>query len=122
MAFSKNFLEKIKKHLLNEKQKLEDQLADFIVQTEEGNTTTFPQYGDHSGENASEVATYENDISIKSTLEKDLRDVKATLQRIKDGTYGVCKYCSRPIKQGRLEIRPTSSACIKCKKKLAGEA
>ncbi|MFA5022441.1 MAG: hypothetical protein WC508_05165 [Patescibacteria group bacterium] len=33
----------------------------------------------------------------------------------------MCKYCGQVIEEKRLMIRPTSSSCVACKKKLQGE-
>jgi DnaK suppressor protein len=54
-------------------------------------------------------------------LEKELRDIDSALKKIKDETYGVCKYCGEDIGEARLKIRPSSSACVECKKKFKGE-
>jgi DnaK suppressor protein len=121
MAIAKESLDKIKKILESEKERLEAELGDLTVKKGKINQTVFPQFGDHAGENASEVASYDNAISVKNTLEKELRDVVSSLKRIKDKSYGTCKYCKKVIGEKRLEIRPTSSACIDCKKKFSGE-
>ena len=34
---------------------------------------------------------------------------------------GICKYCDQPIDEKRLRARPTSGACISCKKTLTDE-
>ncbi len=39
------------------------------------------------------------------------------LQRIEDGTFGICRTCKRPIGRGRLEAVPTATQCISCKSK-----
>lgn len=36
------------------------------------------------------------------------------LERLRDGAYGVCERCGRPIGDGRLEARPTATLCIAC--------
>lgn len=36
------------------------------------------------------------------------------LERIKEGTYGVCESCECPIPKGRLNIVPYASMCVKC--------
>ena len=122
MSLSKDFIEKIQRQLIKEKKRIENDLADFTTaQSGKSRKMVFPDYGDHAGENASEVASFDNDTSVKNTLEKALRDVNASLKRIKEGTYGTCKYCHKDITEQRLQIRPTSSACIECKKRLSGE-
>ncbi len=39
------------------------------------------------------------------------------LQRIEDGTFGICRTCKQPIGRGRLEAVPTATQCISCKSK-----
>jgi DnaK suppressor protein len=39
------------------------------------------------------------------------------LERIENGTYGICERCGRPISIERLKARPVTTLCIKCKKK-----
>lgn len=121
MSLNKDFIKKIKKRLEKEKQRLENELADFTIKKGKNSETIFPEYGDHMGENASEVASYDNAVSVKNTLGKELRDINNALKRIKNNNYGICKYCKKNISEKRLQIRPTSSACISCKKKLSGE-
>lgn len=60
--------------------------------------------------------------SLKSALEKELRDVYKALERVEEGLYGICKYCDALIEEDRLRARPTSSSCISCKKTLTDEA
>ena len=44
------------------------------------------------------------------------------LQRIKDGTFGICRTCKGPIGRGRLEAVPTATQCISCKSKREEES
>ena len=44
------------------------------------------------------------------------------LQRIEDGTFGICRTCKGPIGRGRLEAVPTATQCISCKSKREGES
>ena len=37
------------------------------------------------------------------------------LQRIEDGTFGICRTCKGTIGRGRLEAVPTATQCISCK-------
>ncbi len=81
-------------------------------------TAKFPEYGNKSDENAQEINDYSTDIMTEKILEKSLADINQTLNRIKNGTYGICKYCKKPISQKRLLARPTANSCISCKTKL----
>jgi DnaK suppressor protein len=44
-----------------------------------------------------------------------LSKLDLALKKIDDGTFGVCETCEEPIGKKRLEARPETSLCIKCK-------
>ena len=47
----------------------------------------------------------------KSLLSK----LDLALKKIEDGTFGICEVCDEPIGKKRLEARPETNLCIKCK-------
>ncbi len=47
----------------------------------------------------------------KSLLSK----LDLALKKIDDGSFGVCEVCDEPIGKKRLEARPETTLCIKCK-------
>lgn len=48
--------------------------------------------------------------------EKNLLDkIQKALERIDDGTFGICEECEEPISAKRLEARPETTLCIRCK-------
>lgn len=123
-VYSKEFVEKIKAQLLEEKEKTEKELNKFTKKNPHVSgdfDASFPNYGDKDDENAAEVAEYITNKPLEESLEKSLRDVKKALERIEKGDYGTCKYCGKPIEEKRLEARPSSSACIECKKAITQE-
>ncbi|MBU1165183.1 TraR/DksA C4-type zinc finger protein [Patescibacteria group bacterium] len=119
----KESLEKIKQKLLEEKEKLENALAGFTKKTsvEDDYKAEFPDFGNKEDENAAEVATFSDRLSLEQNLELSLRDVNKALQYIEKDDYGKCKYCGEDIDARRLMVRPTSSSCVQCKKRLKGE-
>lgn len=42
------------------------------------------------------------------------RQSDAALQRIQDGTYGICVECGHPISPKRLAAVPAAATCIRC--------
>ncbi|GAA1900732.1 TraR/DksA family transcriptional regulator [Lapillicoccus jejuensis] len=50
--------------------------------------------------------------ALGSSARRRLAEVDAALQRVADGTYGVCEVCGRPIPDERLEARPTATRCV----------
>lgn len=122
VKFSAEFIEKMKTVLVGDKARLEKELAKFSnSEDSDDKEAKFPDYGNSEEDNALEVADYEANLSIESDLQKSLRDVDAALDRIEEGEYGVCKYCKKTIEEKRLLARPTSSACISCKKTIVQE-
>ncbi|HLD31824.1 MAG TPA: TraR/DksA C4-type zinc finger protein [Patescibacteria group bacterium] len=122
--FSEEFLRKIQKFLEEEKLRLEKELRKFTKKNphvEDDYDAAYPEYGDKEDENAMEVAQYTTNRPLEIALENELRDVKKAIERLEKGAYGICKYCKQPIDEKRLLARPTSGACISCKKTLTNE-
>ncbi len=44
-----------------------------------------------------------------------LRKIDKTLEKIEDGSYGTCESCGEEIGVKRLEARPVTDLCIRCK-------
>jgi len=121
-TLDKEFIKKIEKQLLAEEERLEKELSQFTKKNPHNASdydAEFPTLGDKDDENAAEVALYSDNLTLERTLESSLRDVKDALKRIKDGTYGICRYCGKSIDRRRLEARPVSSTCMECKTKLS---
>jgi DnaK suppressor protein len=117
-------LTQIKDILTKEKDRLEKELGVFATKNAHvagDYDAAYPEFGDKSDDNAQEVERYTVRKPLELSLEKTLRDVKNALHRIGDESYGICKYCDEPIGENRLLARPTSSACVSCKKTLTNE-
>ena len=65
-------------------------------------------------------ATLESDIDmnihIKERDSKLIIKIKQALERIENGTYGICDQCEEAISEKRLEARPVTTVCIDCKR------
>jgi DnaK suppressor protein len=44
-----------------------------------------------------------------------LKKIDHALKKIEDGNFGVCEECEEPISLKRLEARPETTLCIRCK-------
>lgn len=62
-------------------------------------------------------ASYAADYSLAWTekINRRIREVDKSLDRIKEGTYGICQVCGEDIPEGRLEVRPKAKYCAQCK-------
>lgn len=124
-TMDKTTLKKFEELLTKEQKRLTAELAKFTkrnIHNAEDFDAKFPNYGDEEDENIQEVSNYSDYLALEKTVEKDLQDVNSALKKVKDGTYGICKYCNKPIDEKRLLARPASTACVSCKKLLTQEA
>ena len=71
----------------------------------------------HLGETATATLDREIDYSLEENSEHVLRAIDAALQRIEDGTFGICETCGQPISEERLEAIPYATQCIDCRRK-----
>ena len=59
-----------------------------------------------SGDMSQSLFTREMDATVEQTLEKRLQSVERALQKIEEGTYGICDDTGEQIPKGRLEAIP----------------
>ncbi len=68
-------------------------------------------------EQATQLENQEVLDALANEATAELSQIDAALQRLDDGTYGICTECGQSIANGRLEARPYVSACITCASK-----
>jgi len=70
----------------------------------------------------SDRATLETDrnftLRIRDRERKLILKIREALERIDDGTYGICEVCGGEIAEKRLIARPVTTMCIACKSRL----
>lgn len=62
-------------------------------------------------ERADVVEEYEIHVSELKDIEVRYNNVKAALERIENGTYGICSVGGKPIEVERLEANPAAATC-----------
>jgi RNA polymerase-binding protein DksA len=77
--------------------------------------------GEGAGNDQADVGsnTFERDheMSMAKNARDNLLLVQSALQRIDDGTYGVCESCGQPIGKMRLQAFPRATLCMECKQR-----
>jgi DnaK suppressor protein len=73
-------------------------------------------------EEATEAMELEKRLTMERKLNDQLAAVEHALDKFEKGTYGICDICGQPIEQARLEARPQSTVCMKCKSGPAKDA
>jgi RNA polymerase-binding protein DksA len=71
----------------------------------------------HLGETATATLDREIDYSLEENSEQVLRAIDHALERIEEGTFGICETCGQPISEERLEAIPYATQCIDCRRK-----
>lgn len=66
------------------------------------------------GDMATQSSGQEMSFAISDAGRKSLRDIEEALIRIKEGSYGTCERCNRPIDEARLEVVPQAILCVAC--------
>ena len=68
-----------------------------------------------------EQATQSENDDVLAALDDEAQlmvmQIDAALGRVEQGTYGICKACSEPIKAERLQAIPFAEMCISCAEK-----
>jgi DnaK suppressor protein len=91
------------------------------VLLEEAGKTASDMRQEHNGDfpDPTDRASLESDrnflLRIKDRERKLILKVKEALDRIDNGTFGICESCGRPISEKRLMARPVTTQCIECK-------
>ena len=69
---------------------------------------------DHSdpNDNADDQEEFGERQAILNDLEIRFNNVKKTLERIENNTYGKCEVCGKEIEKERLEANPAATTCI----------
>jgi RNA polymerase-binding protein DksA len=60
------------------------------------------------------VYSWERNLARRNRARGKLKKLKAALQRMEEGTYGVCEVCGQAIEAERLAALPTATLCITC--------
>ncbi len=72
-------------------------------------------YSDHMSDMGSAAMDREKAFLFASRDGAYLEQLEKAIERIDDGTYGVCRVCSTEIPKVRLEAVPTTKIGVSCK-------
>src|SRR5947209_4047921 len=96
---------------------LEEQLSLLVGQTEgtvtsmEGEAPLFPDPTDRA--TLEEERGFE--LRLRDRDRKLIKKIKDALNRIDEGTFGICTECGQKIGEARLRLRPVTTLCLECK-------
>lgn len=101
------------------KRVLNDKLQELLSGAEKTVSGMSDAVDDHFPD-PSDRASLETDrnflLRVKDRERKLIAKVKEALEKIEEGTYGICELCGDKISEQRLNVRPVTTFCIDCKK------
>lgn len=117
---AKTTVERFKKRLLEERDRLEELVADYQRELEEARLTESssdrsPDPG--NAEASSMKLEYAKELSIEQNTLDLLSKVEHALERIEQGKYGICESCGAAIPVERLDVLPYATLCVECASK-----
>ena len=74
-----------------------------------------------SGDMSQSLFDREMDATLEQTIESRLQYVERALQKIEEGTYGICDDTREPIPRGRLEAMPEAIYTVEAQQRREGE-
>jgi len=102
-------LKEIRKKLNQQREALISEAG--IALTALPDETLFPELGDQ----ASAEIDRNFMLKLKGRERKLLAKIDEAIEKIDNGTYGICESCGDEINIKRLEARPVTTMCIECK-------
>lgn len=73
------------------------------------------------GDQASAEADQNFILRLREREQKLLKKIDEAIDRINEGTFGICESCGGQISVKRLKARPVTTLCIDCKTKQEAE-
>lgn len=102
-------IQEIKKKLIRQKEDLLSEAG--IALNALPDETLFPELGDQ----ASAEIDRNFMLRLKGRERQLLKKIDEAIEKIDNGTYGICEACGEEINIKRLEARPVTTMCIECK-------
>lgn len=92
-------------------------LADDVLGLERGWTDKSEHDPARSSPAEAGTDAYEEDLRLArmEAAAEEIEEIEEALERIHEGTFGVCAECAKPISLERLRAIPYARLCIRCK-------
>ncbi|HLR76922.1 MAG TPA: TraR/DksA C4-type zinc finger protein [Balneolaceae bacterium] len=117
--YNQEELDHFKKLLKDEQEQTQQRLEeakDSIERLSENKGQEYSSSTHHIGDMGSKVEEKETEYKLIGRNEDKLNEIKAALDRIEQGTYGICEDTGKKIKKGRLEAKPWTRYSMEAEK------
>ena len=86
--------------------------------SEKYSTGELSSYDNHIGDIGTAVYMHDMDSSLISHEKYVLNEINDALDKISDGSYGICTNCHKKIEKDRLDVIPETTLCATCAKEI----
>jgi RNA polymerase-binding protein DksA len=107
----------VRAKLESEKKRIQNELAQLATSQPADERREGSPFGKRE-EEATESMEFEKRLALENRLKTLLAEVDRALQKLDNGSYGVCDVCGLPIDPARLEALPQAILCMSCRQKM----
>jgi DnaK suppressor protein len=111
-SFPSDVLNDLRRHLEEEKTKTMQRIAELSAQDPFSDLERSTDAA--SDTDANEESSHDRFAAMMEEEQVHLSAIDRALQRIADGTYGICANCKKMINTDRLAALPTAEFCLDC--------
>lgn len=116
MTFSKSEVQRFKKKLEDLKYQITHSLQSCTAEVKKPDEAT--GYSQHQADQGTDDFDRHISLEVTSHEFQVLRQIERALEKIQDGTYGVCDISGEEIPKKRLEAMPYANTTVKAQEKL----
>ncbi|OGX20368.1 MAG: hypothetical protein A3K54_00350 [Omnitrophica WOR_2 bacterium RBG_13_44_8] len=112
-------IKKLRKSLIRKKKELltqYDKLNEDSLKITQTAVSGESPYSFHIADEGTNTFERERDFTMGDNMKVLISRIDKAIEKIKNGTYGICEICGREIGYERLEALPFVNLCINCKK------
>ena len=113
-VLDKRTIDRFKKLLLKEREQIMGDVKQIHESSQEVGQDGIQDIGDE----AANVYNKQILLTLNENERLRVKEVDEALDRMENGTYGICEECGEPIGLKRLEVKPVAKYCVPCKTKL----
>ena len=120
--YSKTKLEKFKKAISKKMGAVSDDIESIKegignASNKQGGVTPDSIFSVHMADAGTDSHEQEKSFMLMNRESDYFKNLKVALERIEEGTFGVCKICNNLIPEERMMEVPNATKCVQCKEK-----
>jgi DnaK suppressor protein len=111
LAAQRELLNEERQTYLRSAESLKAQADSLALEHEPGDV----QFDEEGGEGGTANVDREIDLHLSAQARATVVEIDRALDKLDDGTYGLCEHCGTPIPDARLQALPYAALCVACK-------